>query len=226
MGMNMISKGVLKAMDVITEEFPEVDVLSLSGNMCTDKKPSAVNWIEGRGKSVVCEVTLSSHVVTSVLKCTVQSLVELNTAKNLVGSALAGSIGGNNAHASNIVTAIFLATGQDPAQNVESSNCMVLMEPANGGQDLHVSVTMPTIEVGTVGGGTNLHAQRACLDMIGVGGAHDTQPGANAQQLAKVVAGTVLAGEISLMSALASNHLVSAHMKLNRAVVTNSTETP
>ena len=117
-----------------------------------------------------------------------------------------------------IVTAIFLATGQDPAQNVESANCMTLMEPVNGGQDLHVSVTMPSIEVGTVGGGTNLHAQRACLDMIGVGGANLEHPGKNAEELAKVVAGTVLAGEISLMSALASNHLVSAHMKLNRAL--------
>merc|ERR1712100_210196 len=119
-------------------------------------------------------------VIADTLNVTVPSLVELNTAKNLVGSALAGSIGGNNAHASNIVTAIFLATCQDPAQNVESSNTIVLMEPVNGGQDLHVSVTMPTIEVGTVGGGTNLHAQRACLDMIGVGGANDVQPGANA----------------------------------------------
>ena len=105
-------------------------VCSLSGNVCTDKKPSAMNWIQGRGKSVVCEVTLSSHVVVEVLKCTVPSLIELNKNKNLIGSALAGSIGGFNAHASNIVTACFLATGQDPAQNVESSNCMTLMEGA------------------------------------------------------------------------------------------------
>ena len=63
--------------------------------MCTDKKPSAINWIEGRGKSVVAEVTLSGKVIVDVLKCTVGSLVELNVAKNLVGSAVAGSIGGN-----------------------------------------------------------------------------------------------------------------------------------
>jgi hydroxymethylglutaryl-CoA reductase len=62
------------------------------------------------------------------LQTTVHSLVDLNIQKNLVGSAVAGSIGGNNAHASNIVSAMFLATGQDPAQNVESSNCMTLME--------------------------------------------------------------------------------------------------
>ena len=153
-----------------------------------------------------------------VLKCTPQSLVELNIAKNLVGSSIAGSIGGNNAHASNIVTAVFLATGQDPAQNVESSNCITLMERVgDNGEDLHVSVTMPSIEVGTVGGGTALHAQQACLRLIGCAGASAGEPGSNARQLASVVAAAVLAGEISLMSALASNHLVSAHMKLNRA---------
>ena len=71
-----------------------------------------MNWVEGRGKSVVAEVVLSGHVIADTLNVTVPSLVELNQAKNLVGSALAGSIGGNNAHASNIVTACFLATGQ------------------------------------------------------------------------------------------------------------------
>ena len=112
MGMNMISKAVLQAMEVLKAEFPALEVLALSGNVCTDKKPSAINWIEGRGKSVVCEVVLSGHVIVDVLKCSVASLVGLNTAKNLVGSSVAGSVGGNNAHASNIVTAVYLATGQ------------------------------------------------------------------------------------------------------------------
>ena len=200
----------------IKEEFPDYELLAVSGNVCTDKKPSAVNWIEGRGKSVTAEIVLSSKIIVDVLKCTVQSLVQLNTAKNLVGSAVAGSLGGNNAHASNVVTALFLATGQDPAQNVESSNCMTSMEAVNDGNDLHVSVTLPVEEVGTVGGGTGLTAQKACLEMLGVAGANSENPGDNARELAKVVAGAVLAGEISLMSALASNHLVSAHMKLNR----------
>ena len=75
---------------------------------------------------------------------------------------------------------------------------------------------MPSVEVGTVGGGTSLSAQQACLEMMGIAGANHENPGDNARQLAKITACTVLAGEISLMSALASNHLVSAHMKLNR----------
>lgn len=119
----------------------------MPGNYCSDKKPAAVNWIEGRGKSVVCEATVKGGVVQSVLKTTVQKLVELNIAKNLVGSAVAGALGGFNAHASNIVTALFIATGQDPAQNVESSQCITMMEAVNDGGDLHISVTMPSIEV-------------------------------------------------------------------------------
>eukprot|EP00939_MAST-03C_sp_MAST-3C-sp1_P000402 g402.t1 len=216
MGMNMISKGCMNAVGLLEGEFPDLKMVAVSGNACTDKKPSAINWIEGRGKGVVAETILTGQVIVDVLKCSVDSLVEVNMRKNLVGSAVAGSIGGNNAHASNIVTAAFLATGQDPAQNVESSSCMTLMEPVNDGQDLHVSVTMPCIEVGTVGGGTGLSAQRACLEMLGVAGANHESPGENARNLARIVGATVLAGEISLMSALASNHLVSAHMKLNR----------
>lgn len=149
--------------------FPSMQILALSGNYCTDKKPAAINWIEGRGKSVVAEAVISGATVKSVLKTTVHDLVNLNTKKNLIGSAMAGSIGGFNAHASNILTvriypsppprfyygslypglsrshscaqsiclvfyvvlssqSIFLATGQDPAQNVESSMCMTLME--------------------------------------------------------------------------------------------------
>jgi hydroxymethylglutaryl-CoA reductase (NADPH) len=128
MGMNMISKGTEKALATLAEYFPSMVVLALSGNYCTDKKPAAINWIEGRGKSVVAEAVIPGKVVKSVLKTTVESLVNVNIKKNLIGSAMAGSIGGFNAHAANILTAIFLATGQDPAQNVESSQCMTLME--------------------------------------------------------------------------------------------------
>lgn len=112
MGMNMLSKGAEIAMNKLKEIFPDMQLLGLSGNVCTDKKPSAINWIEGRGKSVVCEAVIPAKVVEEVLKTDVPSLEALNVDKNLIGSALAGSIGGFNAHAANIVTAIYLATGQ------------------------------------------------------------------------------------------------------------------
>ena len=105
-----------------------MEIISLSGNFCTDKKPAAVNWVEGRGKSVVAEVRsrpslhlqitntfqaiVPAHIVSSVLKTSTSALVDLNISKNLIGSSMAGSIGGFNAHAANVITAIYIATGQ------------------------------------------------------------------------------------------------------------------
>ncbi|BAT75278.1 hypothetical protein VIGAN_01311200 [Vigna angularis var. angularis] len=219
MGMNMVSKGVQNVLDFLQTDFPDMDVIGISapGNFCSDKKAAAVNWIEGRGKSVVCEAIIKEEVVNKVLKTSVEALVELNMLKNLTGSAVAGALGGFNAHASNIVSAIYIATGQDPAQNVESSHCITMMEAVNGGKDLHVSVTMPSIEVGTVGGGTQLASQSACLNLLGVKGASTESPGANSRLLATIVAGSVLAGELSLMSAIAAGQLVKSHMKYNRS---------
>lgn len=130
MGMNMISKGVECALNYMMKEsgFEDMSIISVSGNFCTDKKPAAINWIDGRGKSVVAEAIIPGDVVRKQLKSDVNALVELNVAKNLIGSAMAGSIGGFNAHAANIVTAMFLATGQDPAQVVESANCITVMK--------------------------------------------------------------------------------------------------
>lgn len=214
MGMNMVSKGSLTVIECLKEQFESLQLVALSGNMCTDKKAAATNWLEGRGKSVVVEATIPADVVKKVLKTNVDALVDTNLHKNLIGSAMAGTIGGFNAHASNIVTAVFLATGQDPAQNVESSNCITLMEKTEDG-DLWVSCTMPSLEVGTVGGGTSLEAQASCLQAIGCRGGGD-KPGENAQKLAKVVAAATMAGELSLLAALAANTLVAAHMQHNR----------
>ncbi|XP_040899132.1 3-hydroxy-3-methylglutaryl-coenzyme A reductase-like isoform X1 [Toxotes jaculatrix] len=226
MGMNMISKGTEQALSRLQQHFPELQVVAVSGNYCTDKKPAAINWIEGRGKSAVCEATIPAKVVREVLKTTTEALVEVNIGKNLVGSAMAGSIGGFNAHAANLVAAIYIACGQDPAQSVGSSNCITLMEATGPtGNDLYISCTMPSIELGTVGGGTNLPPQQACLRMLGVQGANQDCPGENARQLARVVCATVLAGELSLMAALAAGHLVKSHMTHNRSKV-NLQETP
>jgi len=215
MGMNMVSKGSLKVIETLRGIFPSLELLALSGNMCTDKKAAATNWLHGRGKSVVVEAIIPREVVSKTLKTTVPALVETNLNKNLIGSAMAGAVGGFNAHAGNIVTAIFLATGQDPAQNVESSNCITLMEPTDGG-DLWISCTMPSIEVGTVGGGTTLPAQASCLEVMGCKGGSREEPGKNARKLALIVAAATMAGELSLLSALAANTLVQAHMKHNR----------
>ncbi|XP_009376837.2 auxin-responsive protein IAA21-like [Pyrus x bretschneideri] len=100
-GMNMVSKGVQNVLDILQNDFPDMDVIGISSNYCSDKKPAAVSWIEGRGKSVVCKAMIKGDVVQKVLKTNVASLCELNMLKNLTGSAMTAALGGFNAHASN-----------------------------------------------------------------------------------------------------------------------------
>lgn len=169
MGMNMCSKGVESALKEMQRAFPSMEIVTLSGNMCTDKKAAGINWINGRGKSVECNAELPANVVQQVFKVSVDSMIDRWKSKVMVGSALAASIGGFNSQAANILTAIFIATGQDPAQNVTSSNCMLILEKDSKGS-LVVCCTMPSIECGTVGGGTILGDQSRYLQMMGVKG--------------------------------------------------------
>lgn len=225
MGMNMVSKGVNEVLHMLAKRFSHMEVLSVSGNYCVDKKASSINWTNGRGKSVVAEAFVPKAVVCSVLKTTVKSLCTLAKEKLLIGTSMAGTIGGWNAHAANIVAAMFLATGQDAAQIVSSSMCLTSMEETGGG-DLHVTCTMRCLEVGTVGGGTILPAQKACLKVLNCEGASKDVPGNNAKRLAEVICGTVLAGELSLMAALCTDDLVKHHLRLNRSAQTLSHPAP
>ena len=217
MGMNMATIATGAACDVIESE-TDASLVALSGNLCTDKKPAAINAVEGRGRSVTADVTVPREVVTERLHTTPEAIAELNTRKNLVGSAKAGSLG-FNAHVANVVAAMFLATGQDEAQVVEGANAIttaeVRGEAADGDGDLYLSVSLASLEVGTVGGGTKLPTQAEALDVLGTRGGGDP-PGSNADAFAEYVAAGALAGELSLLSALASRHLSTAHAELGR----------
>jgi 3-hydroxy-3-methylglutaryl Coenzyme A reductase, hydroxymethylglutaryl-CoA reductase (NADP) len=212
MGMNMITIASEAIASMIAKE-KGVPCVSLSGNMCTDKKPSAINSILGRGKTVIAEARLSSSFIRETLKCTAESMFDVNYRKNFLGSMRAGSLG-FNAHAANIVAAVFLACGQDPAHVVEGSLSITEMDLTDNG-DLICSVTMPAVEVGTVGGGTSIGTQQECLKLLGVAGA-GAVPGENALALSEIVAAAVLAGEISLVAAQAAGHLARAHAQLGR----------
>ncbi|NJF25991.1 hydroxymethylglutaryl-CoA reductase (NADPH) [Thermococcus sp. Bubb.Bath] len=213
MGMNMVTISSEEIMKVIEEEFPDVKYLALSGNLCVDKKPNALNFIEGRGKTVIAEAVIPREVVEKKLKTTPELIAEVNYRKNLVGSAQAASYG-FNAHFGNIVGAIFLATGQDEAQITEGSHGITLAEVTPEG-DLYMSITMPSLEIGTVGGGTRVPTQREALSIMGVAGGGE-KPGENARKFAEIVAGAVLAGELSLLAAIAAKHLAKAHKELGR----------
>ncbi|MCD4821912.1 MAG: hydroxymethylglutaryl-CoA reductase (NADPH) [Methanococcoides sp.] len=212
MGMNMVTIATDAVLNFISEEFG-VYPISLSGNMCTDKKPAAINNILGRGKTVAADVTIPKEIVEKKLKTTPKMMEEVNYRKNLLGSARAGALG-FNAHAANIIAALYLACGQDAAHVVEGSSAITTMEVNENG-DLYCAVTLPSIQVGTVGGGTGIATQRDCLNLLGVAGAGEV-PGHNSKKLAEIIAAAVLAGEISLIGAQAAGHLAKAHAELGR----------
>jgi len=145
--------------------------------------------------------------VEKKLKTTADAIVEVNTAKNLIGSAASGAMA-YNAHYANMVAAIFLATGQDAAHVVEGSLGITTAENRNG--DLYFSVNLPDLPVATVGGGTSLEVAHEGLEILGVAGSN------HAREFAEIVASTVLAGELSLVGALAAGHLARAHQELGR----------
>jgi len=213
MGMNMVTIASERAAKFIIENNPDVYLIALSGNLCTDKKPGAINWLLGRGKSVIAEAFIEEKILQSKLKVSSKEIIEVNNRKNILGSAFAHAFG-LNAQVANIIAAIFLATGQDAAQITESSMGITYAEELNGG--LYISVYLPSLEVGTVGGGTHLPTQREALRLLGCEGGSD-KPGNNAKKLAEIIASTCLAGEISLLSALAKNELAIAHEKLGRS---------
>jgi len=211
MGMNMATVATRAACDVI-EDRTDAELVALSGNLCADKKPAAVNAVEGRGCTVAADAVLPRELVRETLKTTPEAVAEVNERKTLVGSARAGTLGAN-AHAANVLAAVYLATGQDPAQVVEGASAYTTSSVRDG--DLYISTTVPAVELGTVGGGTRLPTQNEALGLLGVAGGGETA-GANARELAEVVGAAVLAGELSLHAALASRHLGGAHERLGR----------
>ena len=207
MGMNMVTIATEAALSLLSHK-TGAHVIASSGNVCVDKKPSALNLVEGRGKSIVAEVVIPKEIVVKKLKSTPEAVVEVNTSKNLVGSAISGSMGFNSQYA-NMIGAIFLATGQDEAHIVEGSlGITTASEDENG--DLYFSVTLPDVPLATIGGGTSLDTARECLEIMGVYGNEKVH------KFAEIVAGTVLAGELSVLAALAAGHLARAHKELGR----------
>jgi hydroxymethylglutaryl-CoA reductase (NADPH) len=207
MGMNMVTIALQKALEEALQRHPEIKLLSLSSNVCTDKKDSVVNSLLGRGYWVQAEATLPQEVIATVLKSTAQRMFQVHIQKNLIGSNLAGSFS-QNAHVANVLAAMYIATGQDPAHIVEGSKAFLTIEPQ--GEDLYVALTLPNINVGAVGGGTGIVAQQQARLLINKG------TPVNAVQLAATVGAAALAGELSLLAALAEQQLAFAHAKLGR----------
>lgn len=206
-GQNMVGKATYAACSWIVEQVPTVRRFWLEANLATDKKASHVNLLRTRGKRVTAEVTLPPEVVLRSLRVHPETLHAHADIAN-VGSFLSGA-NNNGLHAANAIAAIFIATGQDAADVAESSAGIVHTELTDDG-GLYVSITLPSLIVATHGGGTGLPTQRECLAMLGC-----TERG-SVHKLAEIVAGTVLAGELSLAAAISSLDWVSSHERYGR----------
>lgn len=204
MGMNMATFATEEAVRLIEKE-TKAECISLAGNFDIDKKPAWLNFILGRGKKVWAEVVLKKEVVKDLLKTTPQKLAEVVYRKNHLGSMMSGSLG-FNAHFANVIAAIFIATGQDPAHVVEGSLGVTTAEVVGDG-DLYFSIYLPSLVVGTVGGGTHLPTQQEALNLMGA---------TDVLEYSQAVGAAVLACELSLIASLAEGTLAKAHKKLGR----------
>ena len=206
-GQNMVGKATFVACEWIKANYPGIDRYMLSGAMDTDKKHSQLNTLHTRGKRVIAEVTIPSALLERVMGVTGDALFKAR-AINQVGGLLAGSIN-TGAHSANGITATFIATGQDVANVAESSSAVVYADLNENG-DYYFSITIPSLIVATFGGGTGLPTQQECLKMLGCDGS------GKVKKLAEIIGATVLAGELSLMSAVLAGDWVTSHDALGR----------
>ncbi|ASI13656.1 hydroxymethylglutaryl-CoA reductase [Candidatus Mancarchaeum acidiphilum] len=215
MGMNMVTIAAEYSSEQLLSMFEgkgiKAKILSESGNMCTDKKPSAIDFIEGRGVSVTAEAVIKKELLEKA-RSSARDVERLNRLKSLEGSAMAGS-SGFNAQVANILAGMYAAYGQDIAQIVEGSQSIVEAEESNG--DLYISILLPSLEVGTYGGGTRLDAQKEALKLLGLYGEGDLT-GSSRLAFAEIVASVALAGELNLLIIESSHELSKSHGELNR----------
>jgi len=206
-GQNMVTAATFAACNWIEDHFDGIQRYYMDGNMTTDKKVSVINSLHTRGKRVTAEIILKRDLLIEQLKVDPETCEYYMKVSNL-GTLMAGSTS-NGLQSANALAALFIATGQDVANVVESSTGMVHMEATSEG-DLYVSLTLPSLIVGTYGGGTGLPTQRECLEILGCYGE------GKVRKFAEIVTAVAGAGEISLGTAVSSLEWISAHEKLGR----------
>jgi len=207
-GQNMVTICTDQICKYILQNFEHTPLeWYIESNYSGDKKATALSFNNVRGKKVSAEVVLKREIVEGVLKTTPEKIAQYWQSSTLA-VIQSGAIGAQG-HIANGLTALFIACGQDVACIAESAVGVTRME-VNAAGHLYVSVTLPSLIVGTVGGGTNLPTQKECLSMMdctGVG---------SAKKFAEICCAVALAGEISIASAMSVDHFTSAHQQLGR----------
>jgi hydroxymethylglutaryl-CoA reductase (NADPH) len=212
-GHNMATKASEAILNWFLSRYPSLRYVSISGNLCVDKKVSAINGILGRGKYVIAEMLIPQAVCKKELRSTPEKILNLHMKKNLIGGILAGSLRSSNAHFANMLLAFYLATGQDAANIVEGSQGITHVEIRD--EDLYFSVTLPNLILGTMGNGKDLDFVQENLKNMGC--LPSQKSGESAQRLAMICAATVFCGELSLLAAQTNpGELIDSHIRLER----------
>ncbi len=206
-GQNMVGKATFAACNWILENYSGVRKFYLEANLATDKKASQVNVLRTRGKRVVAEAIIKKAILEQYMRVDAKNLRDLADISN-VGAMLSGA-NNNGAHSANAIASIFIATGQDAANVAESSAAVAYTELTPEG-DFYTSITIPSLIIATYGGGTGLATQKESLEIMGCFGR------GKVNKLAEIIAGTVLAGELSLGAAITSSDWVSSHEQYGR----------
>jgi len=217
MGMNMVTIAARHAVDEMILKLKKelgLDIVFISetGNLCTDKKPAFINVLEGRGVSVLAEGFLPKETVIKHFRINPELIAELNRVKCYQGSALAGSHG-FNAHIANVLAAMYIAYGQDAAQIVEGSQAFTDVAVVDEG--LYVSCFLPSLEVGTYGGGTKRETQKEALKLLGLYGEGDDE-GKTRLAFAEVIGAACLVADVNLLAVEAAKELALTHGKIKR----------
>lgn len=179
----------------------------MRSNFSSIKKVSAHNFSSGMGKNVICEAVIPGKIVKRIFEISPNDITTyFNTA--ILSGVHAGMIG-MNGHVANGLTALFIACGQDVASVVDSHVAISNFEVTDRG-DLYISLKLPNLVVGTIGGGTGLASQRECLELI------DCYGTGKVEKFAEIAAATSLAGEIAVCANVANGKFVNAHKTYGR----------
>lgn len=207
-GQNMCGKATLAACEWIAANHPGGARYTLSGAMDTDKKHSQLNVLHSRGARVIAEARIPDRILRERAGVAAADLFRARL-NSFAGSVMAGSAN-NGMHAANGLAALFIACGQDAANIAESHTAMTFVRLEDEGETYYWSITLPALIVATFGGGTQLPTQGECLDILGCRGK------GKVGRFIEICAATVLAGEISLASAVVAGDWVESHDRLGR----------
>jgi hydroxymethylglutaryl-CoA reductase (NADPH) len=179
----------------------------VESNLSGDKKATSQSLQSVRGRKVTAEAIIPRGVAEKNLHTTPDAMVryaQLATTASLLNGTI-----GTQGHYANGLAALYLACGQDVACVAESAVGVTRMELTDDG-GLRVCVTLPNLMVATLGGGTGLPSQGACLDLMGFKGT------GNAHAFAEVTAAICMAGEISLVGSICAHEFTQAHQRFAR----------